>query len=74
MGSTELRRRRSTPVSASRQADQPGQPHGAAGFPAPASQIDAAEHDLAIAARQAAHLLDHLRRRERCGCGRGRTE
>ena len=45
------------------QPDQVGQPHAAARLPAPAAQVDAAEHDFAIAPRQAADLLDHLLRR-----------
>ncbi len=35
----------------------------AARLAAPAAQVDAAQHDLAIAPAQAAHLLDHLLRR-----------
>ena len=41
-------------------AQQIGQPHCAARFPAPAPQIDAAQHDLAIAPGERAHLLDRL--------------
>ncbi len=60
MGSTELRRRRSISVSASSRRIRSGQPHGAARLAAPAAQVDAAQHDFAIAPRQPAHLFHHL--------------
>ena len=53
IGSTELSRRRSTSVSASSRRIRSASRMRAARFPAPAAQVDAAQHHFAIARGQA---------------------
>ena len=63
IGSMELRRSRSTARLAQDQPHQVHQAQAAAGFAAPAAQVDAAQHYLAVPRRQRAHLFHSLRGR-----------